>query len=117
LRAPLAPGAEGGDLGLVVGEVDVAGGDPADVLAELVREAGPDGARGDGEGDLAEVAAVLAHPAPVAAGLLAGDAALLEQDDVEASAGEVVGGAGADDATAHHDDVRGVSHRDLRAGR
>ena len=50
---------------------------------------------------------LLAHPAPVAAALLAADPALVEQGDGEVALGEFVGGGDAGDAGADHDDVDG----------
>ena len=56
---------------------------------------------------LAGVAVLLAAPAPVAARLLGADPALLHQRHLHAAPGEIVGGAGADDAAADHHHVGG----------
>jgi hypothetical protein len=50
---------------------------------------------------------LLAAPAPVAAGLLAGDVALLDHGDRVALLDEMVGGGDAGDAAADDDDVGG----------
>ena len=47
-----------------------------------------------------QVAALLAHPAPVAAGLFGGDLPLFAQHDRDALAGQEIGGSDADDAPA-----------------
>lgn len=106
----LAPRLEGRHLLRVVCKVDVAGGEPAHVLAELVRQACPQAPRLDGGRDLAQVAPVLPHPSPVAARLLAGDPALLQQCDPQPAAREVVRGAAAHDAAAHHHHVCRFPH-------
>jgi hypothetical protein len=62
----------------------------------------------DDQWHLAAVAAHLAAPAPVAARLLTGDAALLEQGDLQAPLGKFHGRAGADDAAADDGDVNAV---------
>ena len=60
-----------------------------------------------GERQLAQVAVLLAAPAPVPAALLAADHALVEQGDLVALLRQGVGGRRAGDAGADHDDVGG----------
>src|SRR5690606_12571445 len=77
----------------------------ADVLADLCLQAAPDVHALDHHGQLANVAPLLAHPPPVAAGLLAGNVALLAQRGLDALAGEKPGRGNADDAAAYDHDV------------
>ena len=99
------PGLVPGDVGRPFAEIDDAGLAVARVDAQAPVEAAPDALCLDAEGDLARVAAHGAAPAPVAAGLLAADAALLAERGGDALLRQGEHGADADDAAADHHDI------------
>ena len=103
-----------GELFLALGEVERAALAEAEVFAEVCGELLPDREALDHERQLDRRSALLAHPAPVAPGLLAGDAALLEQRDRDAGPGEEVRGRAADDAAADDHDVGRLRQRIFR---
>jgi hypothetical protein len=77
---------------VVAAEIDDAGGAEAGLGAHTLVHPLPQAQAFDDEGKLARVTAHLAHPAPVAAGLLAGDMPLLAQHDGNAALGQEIGG-------------------------
>src|ERR1700678_1760543 len=93
-------------VGIGAGDADDAANAESGLGADRLVEALPDAQAFDDQRDLALVAAILAHPAPVAAGLLAGDVALLAQGDGDAPLGESQRRAGTDDAAADDDGAR-----------
>ena len=112
LPGKVAPLLELGELPLVLRQVHAARGGELEVpLSGLLRESPPDPVRLHHDGQLVAVAPLLAHPAPVAARLLARDPPLLDQRDLRAVPREEPGGRGADDAGADHRDVDGVGQR------
>ena len=82
----------------------------ADALADVGFEAAPDPIGGHRDRQFPEIAALLANPAPVAAGLFAGDMAFFADDDVDPALREEPGGGDADDAAADDDDVALAGH-------
>ncbi len=99
------PAVEVVHLGFCGGDVDVAFLRPSERLAEFGFEPLPELAGMDAEGEFLEVAAVLAHPAPVAARLFVRDGTLFQQHNGLPAFREVVGGGRADDAGADDDDI------------
>ena len=92
------PGFEFGKVVVSVGEFEGAALDPFDISAYFVGEAGPELLGKHDEGNLPRVPALLSDPAPGPGGLLTGDLALFDNDNVHALLGQVVGNATADDA-------------------
>ena len=78
----------------------------ANILVKLFRELPPNGKRLHDHGHFARVSPLLAHPAPVATRLLAGDVALLAQGDGYTLLCEEPRGGNADNAAADDYDVR-----------
>ena len=98
-------------LGVVVDQVEDAVLPEPDVLADLLSELPPDAERLDDHRHLAGVAALLANPAPVAAGLLAGDMPFLANHHGGALFREEPCGRDADDAAADDDHLGGRGYR------
>ena len=98
-----------GDLLLGLAQIGDAGLAEAGLAVDARVHAAPQPQALDCQGNLARIASHGAAPAPVAAGLLAADAALLAQHDRVALLGQEQRGAGADDAAAndHHAGARG----------
>ena len=92
-----------GDLLLGLAQIGDAGLAKAGVPVGARVHAAPQAQALDRQRDFASVAPHGAAPAPVAAGLLAADAALLAQHDRVALLGQEQRGAGADDAAADDD--------------
>ena len=93
------------DLALVLAEIEDAGLAEAGLAARALVHAAPETQAFERQGDFADVAAHGAAPAPVAAGLLAADAALFAQHDGEALLRQEQGRGHADDAAADDDDA------------
>ena len=68
-------------VGIGLGQIGHAALRQADIHVGLGRELPPERVRFDHDGQLVRVTALLANPAPVSAGLLARDPALLQQHD------------------------------------
>eukprot|EP01022_Parablepharisma_sp_SALTPOND_P020762 TRINITY_DN385_c1_g2_i1.p1 TRINITY_DN385_c1_g2~~TRINITY_DN385_c1_g2_i1.p1 ORF type:complete len:839 (-),score=212.52 TRINITY_DN385_c1_g2_i1:241-2757(-) len=100
--APVGPARE---LLVVIGEIEQAAASETGILAGLGAELFPQVDALGGHGQFAGVAVLLAAPAPVAAGLLGADPALLDQHHRHATPRQVIGGEDADDAAADHDYV------------
>src|SRR6185503_8701005 len=81
LARDVEPGSELREILVGLCEVESAALPEADILAKLRRQLLPEPEALHHERQLERCAALLAHPAPVAPRLLAGDAALLEQRD------------------------------------
>ena len=94
-----------GKILFIAGGENAAAGNEADALADLTFETAPDAIGGDRHRQLTEVAALLAHPAPVASRLFSGDVALFADDDANSLAGEKPRGRNADDAATDDDDI------------
>ena len=95
------PGLAFGQILLRLAQIDDAAAAEAGLGSRQGVEFGPEPQRLDRQRDFQRVAAHLAAPAPIAAGLFGGDLALLAQHDRDAFAGQEERGAGADDAAAH----------------
>jgi hypothetical protein len=98
----LEPGLVHGGVARGLVEVDDAGAAIAGRGLEPRLHPLPLAERFERERNLGRVTAHLAAPAPVAAGLLAGDAALLHQGDGDAALGKRQRRHDADDAAADH---------------
>src|SRR5215211_1361911 len=111
LAGLVGPARPPGEVALAGRHIDEAGAAKAGLRAELLVQAAPhvDGALGQRQ--FAQIAVLLAAPAPVAAGLLAGDVVLRDDGHRVALLGEMVGGGDAGDAAADHDDVGGWGQR------
>ena len=92
-----------GDLLLGLAQIGDAGLAKPGVAVDARVHAAPQPQALDRQRDLARIASHGAAPAPVAAGLLAADAALLAQHHRVALLGQEQRGAGADDAAAYDD--------------
>ena len=97
-----------------LGEVERTSLPKSEILAQLGRQALPERQAPDHERKLDRGATLLAHPAPVAPRLFAGDAAFLEQGDRQALACKKIGGRDADDAAADNHDVGRSRQRTYR---
>jgi hypothetical protein len=78
---------------------------PLDVRAQLGLEAAPEAIRLDHEGQLARIAPLLAHEAPVLPRLLAVDRPPLYDGDPQSPPGRKIGSGAPDDSCAADDDV------------
>ena len=96
-----------GKLRLSVGDIDDAGPGEAGIAADQPVHILPEPHAFESERDLAGVAAHDADPAPVAAGLLMADLALLADRDRDPIARQEQCCGDADDAAADDDDVAG----------
>src|SRR5471030_635341 len=94
-----------GEIGGSVRYVDEAGAAKPCLCAELAIEVAPDLEALHGKRQFAQVAMLLAAPAPVPAGLLAADHSLLDQRHGMPLLGEIIGGGAAGHAGADHDDI------------
>ena len=97
-----------------LGEVERTSLPKSEILPQLGRKALPERQAPDHERKLDRGATLLAHPAPVAPRLFAGDAAFLEQGDRQALACKKIGGRDADDAAADNHDVGRSRQRTYR---
>ena len=77
----------------------------AQLWPDLLGQVLPDRHRLDHDGQLVEIATLLSDPAPVAAGLFAGDAALFQKDNLLPCPVEVPCRNGAHDTATDHDDI------------
>ncbi|MCY1519956.1 hypothetical protein D9M68_547210 [compost metagenome] len=109
--APLGPAIE---LGLVIRQIEQAAAAETEVFAEVSGDLLPEREALGRQRQFARVAVLLAAPAPVAAGLLGADTALLHQGNAHALTGHEIGGAYANDAPADDDDIG--AFRQLRTG-
>jgi hypothetical protein len=115
VRIPLpAPGFQGfaksRDFGintqLVGGDINQAGAAEAEIGTDLAIEGAPHLQAALDQRNLPRIAILLAAPAPVSAGLLAGNHALFQQGNAVALTRQHIGGGSTDDATANDDDIR-----------
>ncbi len=99
------PSLAGRQLGRRVGQMQDAPLMEPDVRLDFPFDAAPDAQALDDEGHLPGITALLAAIAPVAAGLLAGDAPLFAEGDGDPAPGQEVGRRAADDAAADDDHI------------
>jgi hypothetical protein len=104
----VAPFCPTGELSIVVAEIEQAAAPKTEIFADIHCEAVPQGEAFRRQRQLARIAVLLPAPAPVAARLLGADPPLLDESDLHAAPGEVIGRADADDAAADDDDVGAV---------
>ena len=98
------------ELPVVFDRIDDALFAKSDILADRIAQLPPDAQRLDDHRQLACIPALLPYPTPVAAGLLAGDVALLADDHINALPGQEPGGGDADDAATDDDDIGGIGN-------
>ena len=101
----ITPAGPTGQFGLVVTEIQQPAAMKTRVFTAFGGKSFPEIEALARHRQFASVAVLLPAPAPVAAGLLGADPALLDQGDRNAALGQVVGGKDTDDAAADHDDV------------
>ena len=99
-----------GDVGIALGGEQNAGAAEAGLALDLLVYAFPKAQALDDQRNLARITPCLAHPAPVAARLLAGNLAFLAQCHRDALLRQIEGGTGTDDATADDDDIDARRH-------
>jgi hypothetical protein len=105
LARMLQPALPARELGGIAGQIENAMTAESGIGADLLLQPAPDRQALLDQRNLGFVAALLAAPAPIAARLLAGDAALLDQHDGDAAARQEISSRAADDAAADDDDV------------
>jgi hypothetical protein len=102
------PGFPLSKVGLAGRDVQQAGPSKAGLCPDFAVQFGPELEAFHGKRQLAQIAMLLAAPAPVAAGLFAGNVPLVEQRDRYALLRERVGSRTAGHAATDHDDVGGA---------
>jgi hypothetical protein len=101
----LQPALPAREFGGIAGQVENAVAPKPRIGPDLLLQPAPDRQALLDQGDLGLVAALLTTPAPIAARLLAGDAALLDQRDGDAAPRQEIGRRTADDAAADDDHI------------
>jgi hypothetical protein len=111
------PSLEAGQLAFGSSRIEDAAAREADVCTDLARDRFPEIHAVHGDGYFCGIAALLANPTPVAAGLFAGNTAFVANQHRRTSLAEEPRGRDADDAGADHHDVDGRRQRILKRDR